>query len=77
MKTYSSTWALDGGEWSASRPGCFTFRETALGTHWIGGWVSPRAGLDAVMCNALLQQRKHNAVQTLVTTQGAEENIWI
>jgi hypothetical protein len=25
------TWALDGGEWSASRPGRFTPRERALG----------------------------------------------
>jgi hypothetical protein len=22
--------------------------ERATGTHWIGGWVGPRAGLDAV-----------------------------
>jgi hypothetical protein len=28
-------------EWSASRPGRFT-----PGTHWIGGWVDPRTGLD-------------------------------
>jgi hypothetical protein len=40
---------LDGGEWSASRPGCFTPRERDSGTHWIGGWVGPRAGLDAVV----------------------------
>jgi hypothetical protein len=32
--------ALDGGEWSASRPGRFTPRERVRGTHWIGGWVS-------------------------------------
>jgi hypothetical protein len=32
--------ALDGGKWSAA-PG-----ETASGTHWIGGWAGPRAGLD-------------------------------
>jgi len=24
-------------------------RERALGTHWIGGWVGPRAVLDAVV----------------------------
>jgi hypothetical protein len=35
-----------GGEWSASRPGRFTLVETALGTHWIRGWVDPRVGLD-------------------------------
>jgi hypothetical protein len=42
------TSALVGGEWSAPRPGCFTPRERALGTHWIGGWVDPRAGMDDV-----------------------------
>jgi hypothetical protein len=40
--------ALDGGEWSASRPGRFTLRERAPGTHWIGVWVGFRAVLDAV-----------------------------
>jgi hypothetical protein len=40
------TSALDGGEWSASRTGRFTPRERAPDTHWIGGWVGPRAGLD-------------------------------
>jgi hypothetical protein len=55
MKTYGgvdvqtrvfSTSALVGGEWSASRPGRFTPGEKAPGTHWIGGWVDPGAGLD-------------------------------
>jgi hypothetical protein len=36
------------GEWSASRPGRSTAGERAPGTHWIGGWVGPRAGLDEV-----------------------------
>jgi hypothetical protein len=43
------TWALDGGEWSASRPGRFTPRERAPGIHWIGGWMDPRAVLDMVV----------------------------
>jgi hypothetical protein len=34
------------GEWSASRPSCFIPGERAPSTHWIGGWVDPRAGLD-------------------------------
>jgi hypothetical protein len=34
--------------WSASRPGRFPPGENAPGTHWIGGWVNPRAGLDDV-----------------------------
>jgi hypothetical protein len=41
--THSLTSALDGGEWSASRPGRFTPSERAPRTHWIGGWVGPRA----------------------------------
>jgi hypothetical protein len=40
------TSALDGGESSASRPDHFILGERAPGTHWIGGWVGPRAGLD-------------------------------
>jgi hypothetical protein len=32
--------ALDGGEWSSSRPGHFTSRgNRPPGTHWTGGWV--------------------------------------
>jgi hypothetical protein len=41
------TSALDRGEWSASRPSYFTSGEESPGTHWIGGWVDPKAGLDA------------------------------
>jgi hypothetical protein len=50
-RTYSSysftTSALDGGEWSPSRPGrSFTPGERTPGTHCTGGWVGPRVGLD-------------------------------
>jgi hypothetical protein len=38
----------DGSELSASRLYCFTLDYGALSIHWIGGWVGPRAGLDAV-----------------------------
>jgi hypothetical protein len=37
---------LVGGELSASRPVHFTPGERVPGTHWIDGWVDPRAGLD-------------------------------
>jgi hypothetical protein len=40
--------ALVGGEWSVSRSGCFTLGERAPGSHWIGDWVGPIAGLDDV-----------------------------
>jgi hypothetical protein len=46
---HSLTSALDGDEWSASRLGRFTPKERAPGTHWVGGWVGPRAVLDAVV----------------------------
>jgi hypothetical protein len=39
------TSAVDGGEWSTSRPGRFSHRERVPATLWIGGWVGPRAGL--------------------------------
>jgi hypothetical protein len=42
------TSALVGGERLASRPGRFTPEERVPGTHWIGGWVDPRASLDNV-----------------------------
>jgi hypothetical protein len=56
MKTYGVvevelqsflTSALDGDEWSVSRPDRFTPGEKAPDTHWLGGWVETRAGLDA------------------------------
>jgi hypothetical protein len=42
------TSTLVAGEWSTLRPGCFTPGEAASGTHWVGGWVDSRVGLDAV-----------------------------
>jgi hypothetical protein len=54
MKTYGGvdvyihvflTSALVEGEWSASRSVRF-IPGKASGTHWIGGWVGPTAGLD-------------------------------
>jgi hypothetical protein len=42
------TSTLLGGEWSDSRPDRFTPGESAPGTHWIGGWVGARAGLEDV-----------------------------
>jgi hypothetical protein len=42
--TFFLTLALVGGEWSTSHPGRFI--PGKKGTHWIGGWVDPRASLD-------------------------------
>jgi hypothetical protein len=40
--------ALNGGQWSASRPRHFTSGVRASCTHWIWSWVGPRIDLDAV-----------------------------
>jgi hypothetical protein len=40
----TSTLAED--EWTASGPSRSIPGERAPGTHWIGSWVDPRAGLD-------------------------------
>jgi len=37
--------ALEGVEWPAARPGR-TYPRERPGTHFLGGWVGPRAGLD-------------------------------
>jgi hypothetical protein len=42
---------LDDSEWSASRPCRFI-----PGTHGIGGWVGPRADLEAVTTELLIVQ---------------------
>jgi hypothetical protein len=42
------TSALDGDEWSDSHTGRFTSGDRAIGTQWIGGFVGPRTGLNAV-----------------------------
>jgi hypothetical protein len=46
--------ALDGGDWSASRPGHFTPGDIVPGTYWIEGWVVPRDGLDDMEKRKLL-----------------------
>jgi len=49
---------LERGEWSVSSTGRFTPRERVPGTRWIGGWVGPRAGLDAVVSRLFAQLPK-------------------
>ena len=39
---------LDGVKWSVLGPVRFTSGGEALGTQWTGGWVGPRAGLNAL-----------------------------
>jgi hypothetical protein len=58
--THSLTSPLDRSEWSASRPGRFTSRERAPGTHWIGGWVGPTGVLDAVVKRKIPSPRRES-----------------
>jgi hypothetical protein len=44
-----STSAVDGGDSSGSLPCRFMPEERAPGTHWIRGWVGPRASLNALI----------------------------
>jgi hypothetical protein len=60
------TSALAGGEWSASRPDCFTPGERAPITHWITGWVGPGAGLDDVEKRKFLTLPGHELDSLLV-----------
>jgi hypothetical protein len=58
--THSLASAVNVCEWSASHPGRFTPRERALGTHWIGSWVGPRAVLNRVMRKIPSSRRESN-----------------
>jgi hypothetical protein len=50
-----TTSALDGGEWSVSLPGrALPPGKGPPGTHWKGGWVDPRAGLDTEVRRKIL-----------------------
>jgi hypothetical protein len=84
--THSLTSAVDGNEWSASRPGPFTAREIVPGTHWIGGWVGPRAGVDTVVKRKIPSSRWESNPRTPIVQPIAQRytdwaimtlNVWI
>jgi hypothetical protein len=60
------TSALEGGEWSASRPGRFTPRERSPVTHWIGGWVGPKAIMDEVVKRNIPSPRRESNPRTQI-----------
>jgi hypothetical protein len=70
--THSLTSALDGGEWSDSRPGGFTPRKRAAGAHWIGGWVGPRAVLDPVGKRKIPSSRRKSNPRTPIVQPVAQ-----
>jgi hypothetical protein len=58
--------------WSASRPDRFTPRERAPGTHWIGGWVGPRAVVDAVVKRKIPSPRRESSPRTPIVQPVAQ-----
>jgi hypothetical protein len=56
--------ALDGGEWSTSRPSRFTPGERNPGIYCIGDWVSPRASLDTVEKRKIPSPRRESSPRT-------------
>jgi hypothetical protein len=75
-----TTSALDGGEWSASRPGrALPPGERIPGTHCTGGWVGPRAGLDTearrkILCPCRGSNPDRTVVQPVVRHYTAWAN---
>jgi hypothetical protein len=65
--------ALGGSEWSASRPGRFTTRERAPCTHWIGGWVVPRAVLKAKVKRKIPNPRRQSTLECRWSTPWGRE----
>jgi hypothetical protein len=70
--THSVSLAPDGGEWSASCPDCFTPRERAPRTHWIGDWVGPRAVLEAVVKRQIPSPRRESNPRTPIVQPVAQ-----
>jgi hypothetical protein len=71
------TSALDGGEWSASRPRRFSPRERAPGAHWIGGWLGPRTGLDTVMKRKIPSSRRESSPRAPIVQLVAQRyTVW-
>jgi hypothetical protein len=70
--THFLTLALDGDERSASHPDRFTPRERASGTHWTGGWVGPRAVLDAVLKRKIPSPSRESNPRTQIVQPVAQ-----
>jgi hypothetical protein len=66
------TSALDGSEWSASRPSRSTRKGTARGNHWIGDWVGPSAVLDAMLKRKILSPRRESKPRTPIVQSVAQ-----
>jgi len=66
------TSALDEDKWSASSLGRFAHRERTPVTHWIGGWIGPRAVLEAVVKRKIPSPRRESRLSVYIDTQIRE-----
>jgi hypothetical protein len=69
------TSALEVGEFSTSRQDCFTTRERALATYWVGGWVGFVASLDSVEKMKISSARIRTPAVVTPTEREKDENI--
>jgi hypothetical protein len=53
-------------------PGRFTPRERDPSAHWIGGWVGPRAVLDAVVKRKIPSPRRESKPRTSMVQPVAQ-----
>jgi hypothetical protein len=53
-------------------PGRFTPRETAPGTHWIGGWMGSRAILDAAVKRKIPSAHRESNPRTPIVQPVAQ-----
>jgi hypothetical protein len=80
MKTYWGSGGIaprsldlgTGWRWVVSRSGRFTPRELSPGTHWIGGWLGPRAVLDAVVKRKIPNPRRESNPRTPIVQPVAQ-----
>jgi hypothetical protein len=70
--THCLTSELNGGELSVLHPGRFTPRERAPPPHWKGGWVRPRAVLDAVVKRKISGPRQESNPRTPIVQPVAQ-----
>jgi hypothetical protein len=53
-------------------PAALTPGKESLGTHWIGGWVGPRAVLDAVVNRTIPSPRRESNPRTQIVQLVAQ-----
>jgi len=75
ISTHYLNSALYGGGWSDLRPGRFTTRERANCTHWIGGWVGPRAVLDVVVKRKIPSPRRESKPGIFIFTGKCKDKV--